>query len=100
MTRDQVFVGWVERNWEDRCECSKYLSNPTCCLFPQESSETQLHTGMIPETAKALGFTRFLLDVVCMESFIFLLPFRLLVGAVQPNLRCYSCRRYLPTTPF
>ena len=37
--------------------------------------------------AKALGFTRFLLDVVSLERVVFFYDFRVSVVSVQPNLR-------------
>ena len=57
-------------------------------LYTQEHSETQLHTVRVSETAKALGFTLFLFDVVCMERTAFFIAFQGFDGvrSTQPTM--------------
>ena len=46
----------------------------------QEGSETQLQTGRVSETAKALGFTRSLVNVAYLEIVVFFYDFQGLGG--------------------
>ena len=66
-------------------------------IYTQEHSETQLHTVRVSETAKALGFTTSLFDVVCMEGAAFFYGFRTLIESVLPNLRRYNHFFYIDT---
>ena len=59
----------------------------------QEHSETQLDTqGPRNFKAKALGFTRSLVDVASLEKVVFFSDFRLSVVCVQPNLQYYNLK--------
>ena len=58
--------------------------------YPQELSETQLHTGSIAETLsrQALGFTRSLVNVGCMEQVLFFYDLEVFGGirSTQPTM--------------
>ena len=55
----------------------------------QERSETQLYTISTPDQAKALGFTRSLMDVVYLETVVFFYDFHGFGGirSTQPTGR-------------
>ena len=68
--------------------CAKYPQTQHIVVCNQERSETQLHTTIVSEAAKTLGFTRSLLNVACMGKRHFSIAFQGLMESVQPNLRC------------
>ena len=53
-----------------------HLKSNRLPLYTQEHSETQLHTVIVAALEnKALGFTRYLVDVACMEKTWFFYDF-------------------------
>ena len=69
----------------------KHTSNLIHCCIPQEQSETQLHTistNVWHLTTKALGFTRFLVNMAYMEKVSFFYDFYNFGGirSTQPTI--------------
>ena len=68
--------GWgprVERNWKGRCQCAQYAWDPTCQHIhaTTQRNPTSYRQSCGHLTTKALGFSRFLVNVVCMEKTLF-----------------------------
>ena len=66
---------------------AKYTPIPYLHIHPQERSETQLQNARGPQTAKALGFSLFLVDVASRKQVGFSMICVFWGVSVQPNLQ-------------
>ena len=76
--------------------CQKYPQIQHVVVYTQKRGETQLHTISVSETAKALGFSRFLVNVAYMEKILFSYDLDGLGGirSTQPTIRKELCAEY------